>query len=51
MAFIIKPTATLTKLNEVERLFRLMVTPSDLMKRIKREKASDDKLLRRVRNS
>lgn len=50
MAFIIKPTPTLSKLREIERLFQLMVTPSDLMKRIRREKASDDRLLKRIKN-
>lgn len=51
MPFKIKPTPTLSTLREIERLFRLIVTPSDLMKRIRREKAPDDKLLKRIKNA
>lgn len=51
MAFAIKPTPTLTRLRDVERLFSTVLSPSSLLKRIKKEKKSDDALFEKLINS
>lgn len=49
MPFKIKPTPTITKLSDIERLFKIMATPSNLVERIRKQRLHDKKLLKKLK--
>ncbi len=47
----LKPTPTLTKVADVERLFKIMSTPNGVIERVRANRKADDALFNKLKNS